>query len=72
MVTMEASSAILAEPLSDCVSVLWGNANQGILMFGEFWKWLATFKQIEYLTFLTGTFIVYAVGTPLPHVVLSF
>ena len=43
------------------LSFVWSTANQGIWMFGDFWKWHAIFKQIEYLTFLTGTFVVYAV-----------
>ena len=37
-----------------------GNTNQGILKFVELSKGHATFKQIKYLTFLTGTFVFYA------------
>ena len=59
----EASSANLAKSLSDCVTVfVCGNANQGIWKFVEVWKGHATFKQMGYLTFLTWTFVVYAVG----------
>ena len=51
------------KPLSDCVTVLClGQCKPSTWEFVEFWKGHATFKQIEYLTFLTGTFVVYAVG----------
>ena len=70
----EASSAILAKSLSDSVTVLClSNANHAIWKFVESWKGHATFKM-EYLTFLTGTFVLYPVGdansTPIPRVVV--
>ena len=56
----EASSTSPCQIVS--LSFVCGNANQGIWKFVELWNGHATFKQMEYPTFLTGTFVVYAVG----------
>ena len=70
----QAPSAILAKPLSDCVTVfcLRQCKSRHFERLRNFGKIHAIFKQIEYLAFLTEVCVVMLWVTPAPRVVVLF